>query len=350
LIPIKVSGRRASPAATSPVVQDALRGIRRTVGTTPRRKSAATADRIRLMLDACPDTMIGIRDRALLALGFAGAFRRSELVALKVADLEEVADGYRVTIRRSKTDQTGEGAEIVIPRGLKIRPVAAVQALLRAAEIENGYLFPQGSSRRPCAAQGNRRPGRGRDRQAVRPGDRTRPSRVQRPQPARRVLYERGREWCLDPEGPGDVASQEHGRPGRLRPPGRHVQGPRGRGFPVTDDVGLLYVLANRDSSLAKIGMTRNGTPDARASDYERAHGITWSVFWQARTEKIAQAEASAHRELRDYRFVNAVGAKEVFHVTLRPPSLWRSAISCRLTASPQHRQPARACSPASSA
>jgi site-specific recombinase XerD len=95
---------------TNPVVRDALRGIRRTLGTAPGRKSAATADRIRQMLDACPHTMIGIRDRALLALGFAGAFRRSELVALQVADLEEVADGYRVTIRRSKTDQTGEGS------------------------------------------------------------------------------------------------------------------------------------------------------------------------------------------------------------------------------------------------
>jgi integrase len=128
---------------TNPVVRDALRGIRRTVGTAPRKKAAATADRIRAMLDACPDSMIGIRDRALLALGFAGAFRRSELVALQVADLEEVADGYRVTIRRSKTDQTGEGAEIVIPRGLKIRPVAAVQAWLQAAAIEDGYLFRQ---------------------------------------------------------------------------------------------------------------------------------------------------------------------------------------------------------------
>ena len=118
---------------TNPVVQDALKGIRRTVGAAPRRKSAATADRIRLMLDACPHTMIGIRDRALLALGFAGALRRSELVALQVSDLEEVPDGYRVTIRRSKTDQTGQGHEIVIPRGLRIRPVAAVQAWLQAA-------------------------------------------------------------------------------------------------------------------------------------------------------------------------------------------------------------------------
>jgi hypothetical protein len=56
--------------------------------------------------------------------------RRSELVALQVEDLHEVLDGYRVMIRRSKTDQTGEGAEIVIPRGLRIRPVEAVQAWL----------------------------------------------------------------------------------------------------------------------------------------------------------------------------------------------------------------------------
>ena len=127
---------------TNPVVRDALKGIRRTVGVAPRRKSAATADRIRLMLDACPHTMIGIRDRALLAFGFAGALRRSELVALQVSDLEEVPDGYRLTIRRSKTDQTGEGAEIVIPRGLRIRPVAAVQAWLQAACIDDGYLVP----------------------------------------------------------------------------------------------------------------------------------------------------------------------------------------------------------------
>jgi site-specific recombinase XerD len=118
-----------------------LAGIRRTLGMAPKRKQAATADRIRAMLDACPDTMIGIRDRALLALGFAGAFRRSELVALQVSDLVEVPDGYRVLIRRSKTDQTGEGQEIVVPRGAKIRPVQAVQAWLQASGIQEGLLF-----------------------------------------------------------------------------------------------------------------------------------------------------------------------------------------------------------------
>jgi site-specific recombinase XerD len=118
-----------------------LAGIRRTVGCAPKRKAAATADRVRAMLDACPDTMLGKRDRALLALGFAGAFRRSELVALRLEDVTECADGFRVLIRRSKTDQIGEGHEIVIPRGLKIRPVEAVQAWLQAAGISDGLLL-----------------------------------------------------------------------------------------------------------------------------------------------------------------------------------------------------------------
>jgi integrase len=118
-----------------------LAGIRRTLGTAPRRKAVATAERVRAMLDACPGTMIGKRDRALIALGFAGAFRRSELVALRVEDLTECPDGFRVLIRRSKTDQTAEGQEIVVPRGLKIRPVEAVQAWLQAAGIVDGILF-----------------------------------------------------------------------------------------------------------------------------------------------------------------------------------------------------------------
>jgi site-specific recombinase XerD len=132
--------RQPDPGATEDV-KVVLAGIRRTVGTAPKRKAAATALRVRAMLDACPDTRLGLRDRALLALGFAGAFRRSELVALRVADLVAVPDGFRVTIRRSKTDQTGEGQEIVIPRGLRIRPVEAVQTWLQAAGIADGLLL-----------------------------------------------------------------------------------------------------------------------------------------------------------------------------------------------------------------
>ena len=61
------------------------------------------------MLELCPTRWRASRDRALLVLGFAGAFRRSELVALQAEDLTEVPDGLRVLIRHSKTDQEGQG-------------------------------------------------------------------------------------------------------------------------------------------------------------------------------------------------------------------------------------------------
>ena len=129
------------PPTSQEGVRAVLRGIRRTIGAARAGKAAATADILTTMLRLCPATLAGSRDRALLALGFAGAFRRSELVALEVADLTEAPDGLRVRIRRSKTDQEGEGAEIAIPRGYRLRPVEAVQAWLKASEISDGPLF-----------------------------------------------------------------------------------------------------------------------------------------------------------------------------------------------------------------
>ena len=93
------------------------------------------------MAAASPDTLAGKRNRALILLGFAGAFRRSELVALEVADIEETDAGLRVTIRQSKTDQDGEGATIAIARGTVACPVRALRAWLDAAGIESGALF-----------------------------------------------------------------------------------------------------------------------------------------------------------------------------------------------------------------
>jgi integrase len=122
-------------------VRTVLSGIRRTIGTAPVRKAPVTAERLGELYKHLSPGLIGIRDRALLALGFAGAFRRSELVALQVGDLIEVSDGLRVLIRRSKTDKTGEGHEIAIPRGYRIRPVEAVQAWLEAAQITEGPVF-----------------------------------------------------------------------------------------------------------------------------------------------------------------------------------------------------------------
>lgn len=129
------------PPTSIESVRAVVRGIRRSIGTAPARKLPATAGVIGEMLKHCPDTLRGQRDAALLALGFSGAFRRSELVALTVADLVEAPDGFRVMIRKSKGDQEGAGQEIAVPRGCRIEPVRLVQAWLKAAGITEGYVF-----------------------------------------------------------------------------------------------------------------------------------------------------------------------------------------------------------------
>ncbi|MHC2109293.1 site-specific integrase [Methylobacterium sp. CM6246] len=130
-------------------VRAAMKGARRKVGVAPTQKAAATAEILAALLMRTPDTLTGKRDRALLALGFAGAFRRSELVALDVADLVEHPEGLRVRVRRSKTDQEGRGLEKAIPHGRFIRPVALVREWLNAACIVEGPVF------RPVSRSGN---------------------------------------------------------------------------------------------------------------------------------------------------------------------------------------------------
>jgi site-specific recombinase XerD len=122
-------------------VKAVVRGIRRTHGAAPKRITPATADRVIAMAPRPAGGLTDLRDRALLLLGFAGAFRRSELVALDVADVEKVPEGLRVTIRRGKTDQEGLGTVIAIVPGEVACPVAALGAWLEAAKITEGSLF-----------------------------------------------------------------------------------------------------------------------------------------------------------------------------------------------------------------
>jgi hypothetical protein len=148
----KIAGHE--PPTNQEEVRAVLRGIRRTVGTAREGKAPATADALKQMLVLCSDTLAGHRDRALLALGFAGAFQRSELVALQVEDLAEAPDGLRVTIRRSKTDQEGQGTEVAILPGCRLRPVEAVQSWLAAAEISAGPSVPRVSEPRSASCAG----------------------------------------------------------------------------------------------------------------------------------------------------------------------------------------------------
>jgi integrase len=125
-----------------PAIRDVLRGIRRAHGSARRQAAAATVDLVKAMAASCDDELLGRRDQALLLLGFAGAFRRSELVALQVEDVVEEESGLRLTIRRSKGDQAGAGQVVGISRtGSATCPVAALAAWREAAAIAAGPLF-----------------------------------------------------------------------------------------------------------------------------------------------------------------------------------------------------------------
>lgn len=107
-----------SPIQDSILVSETLKGIKRTHGTAVKQKAPLLTEDLRVMLRLVPNNLQGTRDRAILLAGFAGAFRRSELVALDVADLKFQTEGLLVTLRRSKTDQEGEGRYIAIPHGV----------------------------------------------------------------------------------------------------------------------------------------------------------------------------------------------------------------------------------------
>lgn len=118
-------------------------GIRREKGVAQNHKKPTLTKQIRLMLDHLPGSLLGVRDRALLLLGFAGAMRRSELVGLDVTDVLFAEEGLVVVIRKSKTDQVQAGRKVGIPFGehAETCPVRAVQAWLDESMIEGGPLF-----------------------------------------------------------------------------------------------------------------------------------------------------------------------------------------------------------------
>jgi len=131
-----------SPTAAG-IVRNTLKGIKRTLGTAAVQKTPALTDDIRAMVDSTDSGLIGLRDRALILLGFAGAFRRSELIGLDVEDCGFGKDGLMVTLRRSKTDQDGQGRKIGIPYGSNPEtcPVRVLQTWLEETGITSGPVF-----------------------------------------------------------------------------------------------------------------------------------------------------------------------------------------------------------------
>jgi integrase len=133
-----------SPASAQfPVVGETLKGIRRALGVAQSGKIPLLTADLKRLLAILPESLCGIRDRALLLLGFAGGFRRSELAAMRHEDLKEAEEGLVIRLRFSKTDPEGRGREVAIPRGSSAEtcPVRAVRSWLEAAGVSEGPVW-----------------------------------------------------------------------------------------------------------------------------------------------------------------------------------------------------------------
>lgn len=141
--------RRLPNPCRSEIVRATLRGIKRTRGIAHREAKPLLREDLFQVLDAMGDGVKDARDRALLLIGFAGGFRRSELVGLDCLDIERVRQGLIVMLRHSKTDQEGVGRKIGIPCGrARHCPVQALDQWLAVSRINEGPIF------RPVDRQG----------------------------------------------------------------------------------------------------------------------------------------------------------------------------------------------------
>jgi site-specific recombinase XerD len=138
----KLAGFYPSPTSSAAVLET-FKGIRRQMKTAQRQAAPLLVEHLRRIVEVLPDNLAGTRDRALLLLGFAGGFRRSELVGLDVEHIASVPEGIVVTLTRSKTDQEGQGRKLGIRFGNNpdTCPVRALRAWLEEASIDSGPLF-----------------------------------------------------------------------------------------------------------------------------------------------------------------------------------------------------------------
>lgn len=123
-------------------VKKTWRGIRRRLGTAAQKKAPLGAPELRRMIEVLPPGLAGLRDRALILLGFAGGFRRSELVALQHAHLRFVREGLEVLVEQSKTDQERRGQMKVIAFGSDPESCPGAGAL-RLARAERHRSWPR---------------------------------------------------------------------------------------------------------------------------------------------------------------------------------------------------------------
>ena len=130
-----------------PIIVENLMGIKRTNGSNQKGKKPLLISDLKLLINAIDESkeknIRKIRDKALVLIGFAGGFRRSELVDIEYEDIEFVEEGVKIFVKRSKTDQSGEGMTKAIPYfdNINFCPVKTLNKWVVEAEIKEGKIF-----------------------------------------------------------------------------------------------------------------------------------------------------------------------------------------------------------------
>jgi len=129
-----------------PMITENLMGIKRVKGSYQKAKKPILINDLKSIInviDEDKNEKKRAKNRALILLGFAGGFRRSELVAILVEDIDFVAEGVKIFIKRSKTDQSGEGMTKAIPyfSNQNYCPVISLKNWLKKSEIKFGKVF-----------------------------------------------------------------------------------------------------------------------------------------------------------------------------------------------------------------
>ena len=130
-----------------PIIIENLMGIKRTNGSNQKGKKPLLINDLKLLINAIDKSkeknIRKIRDKALVLIGFSGGFRRSELVDIEYEDIEFVEEGVKIFVKRSKTDQSGEGMTKAIPYfdSINFCPVKALNKWVVVAELKNGKIF-----------------------------------------------------------------------------------------------------------------------------------------------------------------------------------------------------------------
>tara|TARA_B100001093_G_scaffold395212_1_gene382087 strand:+ start:26 stop:784 length:759 start_codon:yes stop_codon:yes gene_type:complete len=126
-----------------PIIMENLHGIKRTLGSRQKAKKPILINDLKLIIQAIDEDKI--RDKTLILIGFAGGFRRSELVNIEYEDIEFVTEGVKILIKKSKTDQSGEGIIKAIPYfdNQKFCPVRALKDYMndKIENINHGKIF-----------------------------------------------------------------------------------------------------------------------------------------------------------------------------------------------------------------